>query len=569
MKTTQKIQILIVLLVFLLSVLACGIEDPTAEPPTMVPATVVPPTQARVTMPPGATATVSPSQPTPQPQTTPESLSSAQKQFLAHATVRIALMKKVGGKLQTYSWGSGTIISADGLILTNCHVADPVTFTEGEESAPDALVVEMVDTEDKPPVPMYFADVLASDGTLDLAVIKIARKLDGSPVNPSSLNLPVVPIGNSDSVKFGDPVYVFGFPSIGGTTITFSAGSVSGFDTMEPIGNRAWIKTDAVIAGGNSGGLATNTRAELVGVPSRLGTSSATKFSDCRRLQDTNGDGKIDDKDSCIPLGGFINAIRPVNWATSMITTVKQGKAYSSPYKTTSTTIKTSTPQKSTSTGTFTLNSWVSEVDANNCPVKTVTSYPSGQKKMGAVFNWSNMTKGDTWSYRWTRDNKEVFSKTLSWDWASSGTCFYFSLNGDPLVDGNYKLEIYTGTQSVVSGSATTKVGGTVATTSAIQVKGKVVDAVTGKGVAGALVFVLQPGVDPELWLDDGLDSEIFTSTQTDASGNFVLPERLQRNVEYPVLAGSKVLGYRTMIGTLNYKASDPDPVSITIQLTK
>jgi hypothetical protein len=211
----------------------------------------------------------------------------------------------------------------------------------------------------------------------------------------------------------------------------------------------------------------------------------------------------------------------------------------------------------------------VSEVDANNCPVKTVTSYPSGQKKMGAVFNWSNMTKGDSWSYRWTRDNKEVFSKTLSWDWASSGTCFYFSLSGEPLVDGNYKLEIYTGAQSVVSGSATTKVGGAAATSSAIQVKGKIIDAVTGKGVAGALIFVLQPGVDPELWLDDGLDSEIFTSSQTDASGNFTLPERLQRNVEYPVLAGSKVLGYRTMIGTLIYKTSDPDPVSITIQLTK
>lgn len=569
MKTYQRLQVLVVLLVFFLSVIACGIEEPTSEPPTLVPATAVPPTQARVTLPPAVTATTSPAQPTPQPQVTPESLTSQQKQFLAHATVRIALMKKVSGKLQTYSWGSGTIISADGLILTNCHVADPVTFTDGEESAPDALVVEMVDTEDKPPVPMYFADVMASDGTLDLAVIKITRKLDGSQVNPASLNLPVVPIGDSDTVKFGDPIYVFGFPSIGGTTITFSAGSVSGFDSMTPIGNRAWIKTDAVIAGGNSGGLATNTRAELVGVPSRLGTSSATKFTDCRRLQDTNGDGKIDDKDSCIPLGGFINAIRPVNWAANMIATVKQGKAYTSPYKTTSNITKTSTPQKSTSTGIFTLNAWAAEVDANNCPTKTVTSYPSGQKKIGAVFSWSNMTKGDTWSYRWTRDNKEVYSKQLTWDWATSGSCFYFSLSGDPLVDGNYKLEIYTGAQSVVSGSATTKVGGAVSTSSSIQVKGKVVDAVTGKGVSGALVFVLQPGVDPYDWLDEGLDSDIYTSAQTDTNGNFTLPERLERNVEYPVLAGSKVLGYRTVIGTLSYKASDPDPVSITIQLTK
>ena len=399
-------------------------------------------------------------------------------------------------------------------------------------------------------------------------LLKIARKLDGSQVNPANLDLPVVPIGNSDTVRFGDPVYVFGFPSIGGQTITFSAGSVSGFDTMEPIGNRAWIKTDAVIAGGNSGGLATNTRAELVGVPSRLGTSSATKFTDCRRLQDTNGDGKIDDKDSCIPLGGFINAIRPVNWALPMIAAVQQGQVYKSPYGSGQVTV-TKTPQKATTTGKFTLNSWVTEVDANNCPTKTTTTYPTGAKKIGAVFNWSNMTNGDTWAYRWTRDGKEVFGKSTSWTASSAGSCFYFALTGDPLTDGNYQLEIYTGTQSTVSGSATTKVGGAATTASTVLVKGKVVDANTGKAVNGALVFVLNPGVDPEEWLDYGEESEVFTSTQTDVNGNFTLPERLLRNQTYPILAGSKALGYRTAIGTLLYKTTDPDTASITIQLSK
>lgn len=566
----RRYQFFSVILVLALSIMACGIEEPTVEPPTTVPPTAAivvtsAPTQVRAT-----TSANTPAAPviTPQPQQTPESLSSSQKQFLAHATVRIALMQKKNGKLQTYSWGSGTIISQDGLILTNCHVADPATYSEGEEASPDALVVEMIDTEDKPPVPMYFADLMASDGTLDLAIIKIARKLDGSQVNPASLNLPVVPIGDSDTVRFGDPVYVFGFPSIGGQTITFSSGSVSGFDTMDPIGNRAWIKTDAVIAGGNSGGLATNTRAELVGVPSRLGTSSATKFTDCRRLQDTNGDGKIDDKDSCIPLGGFINAIRPVNWALPMIKSVQQGQVYKSPYDSGQVTV-TKTPQKASTTGKFTLNSWALEVDAKNCPTKSTTTYPTGVKKIGAVFNWSNMTSGDTWSYRWTRDGKDVTSKTTTWTWDSSGSCFYFTLTGDPLTDGNYQLDIYTGTQSTLSGTASTKVGGAAPTASTVQVKGKVLDANTGKAVNGALVLVLNPGVDPDAWLDYGEDADIFTSAQTNANGDFVLPERLQRNEEYAILVGSKSLGYRTAVGSLMYKSTDPDTVSITVQLSK
>lgn len=571
MKTLRRLQFLTVIFVVLFSAFLCGNEDPTVEPPTSVPPTkgfptAVLPTQAVPTAGIGATATAVVK--TPIPQSTPESLTSAQKQFLARGTVRIALMQKVGGKLQTVSWGSGTIISTDGLILTNCHVADPRTFSDGAEPSPDALVIEMVDTEDKPPVPMYFADLLASDATLDLAIVKIKRKLDGSQVNPASLNLPVVPIGDSDGVRFGDPIFVFGYPSIGGQTITYSAGSVSGFDAMTPIGNRAWIKTDAVIAGGNSGGLATNTRAELVGVPSRLGTSSATKFSDCRRLQDTNGDGKIDDKDSCIPLGGFINAIRPVNWALPMIKSVQQGVAYKSPYDT-GKPVATQIPQKASTTGKFTFNSWATEVDSSNCPVRTTVVYSTGARKIGAVFAWSNMTKDDTWSYRWTRDGKEVFSKTNPWTWASAGNCFYFSLTGDPLADGNYLLEIYTGTQSVLSGSASTKVGGAPSTASTVQVKGKVIDANTNKAVNGALIFVLNPGVDPEDWLDYGEDADIFTSTQSDASGNFVLPEKLARNQEYPILVGSKTLNYQTLIGALKYGSSDPDVVSITVQLTK
>ena len=59
------------------------------------------------------------------------------------------------------------------------------------------------------------------------------------------------------------------------------------------------------------------TTARLVGVPTQAAVQQRREaVADCRRVQDTNGDGQIDEDDTCIPIGGFINALRPVNLAS-------------------------------------------------------------------------------------------------------------------------------------------------------------------------------------------------------------------------------------------------------------
>jgi hypothetical protein len=140
-----------------------------------------------------------------------------------------------------------------------------------------------------------------------LAIIEITGELDGACVLG---DFPFVSIGDSDEVGIGDEIRVLGYPGIGGDTITFTRGAVSGFTSDRSVGDRAWIKTDATIAGGNSGGLAVNEDGELIGVPSVVGSGSDSGFADCRVLEDTNGDNVVDDQDSCIPVGGFINGIR-------------------------------------------------------------------------------------------------------------------------------------------------------------------------------------------------------------------------------------------------------------------
>ncbi|HZU86388.1 MAG TPA: trypsin-like peptidase domain-containing protein, partial [Anaerolineaceae bacterium] len=134
-------------------------------------------------------------------------LTRQQRSYLSSATVRIWGVELRSGNdpILLYN-GSGTIISPDGLILTNCHVANPAAM--GYEEQVDGLLIDITERDDRPPVSTYYAELLTFDPVLDLAVIKISTRLDGTPVKPSDLNLPYVPLGDSDQVGLGDPLYV-------------------------------------------------------------------------------------------------------------------------------------------------------------------------------------------------------------------------------------------------------------------------------------------------------------------------------------------------------------------------
>jgi S1-C subfamily serine protease len=238
------------------------------------------------------------------------------------SVVQIVAIVDIDGERVEGWTGSGTIISTDGLILTNAHVVLSDRYYDVVD-----LVVSITVEQDQPPQPMFYADVVQADADMDLAVIKVRSTLDGGAANFSALGIAPVPLGNSDSLALGDPLVIIGYPGIGGETITLTRGEVSGFTSEEPYGNRAYIKTSATIAGGNSGGLAANSQGQIIGVPSAVGTGNMQdEFVDCRRLADTNRDGVIDEYDNCVPTGGFINALRPIQMAMPMITAARNGE---------------------------------------------------------------------------------------------------------------------------------------------------------------------------------------------------------------------------------------------------
>lgn len=238
------------------------------------------------------------------------------------SVVQIIALVEVNGQLVEGWTGSGTVVSEDGLILTNAHVILSDRYYEVLD-----LVVAITTAQDQPPEERFYADVMQADADLDLAVIKVRSDLDGGPANFSTYGIEPVVIGDSDSLSLGDQIVIMGYPGIGGATITLTRGEVSGFTSEAPYGNRAFIKTSATIAGGNSGGLAATPQGELIGVPTQVGSGDiGNMVVDCRPLADTNRDGFVDESDNCVPTGGFINALRPIKLAQPMIEAAVAGE---------------------------------------------------------------------------------------------------------------------------------------------------------------------------------------------------------------------------------------------------
>jgi len=138
--------------------------------------------------------------------------------------------------------GSGSIISPDGLVLTNAHVV------QGSQT------VRVILADGRP----LQAEVVAFDrNNLDLAVVKI----------PNQRNLPTIQFAQNP-VQVGQRAFAIGNP-FGRFQGTFTVGIVSRID-----GDRGLIQTDAAINFGNSGGPLLNSQGELIGVNSAIFTDS-------------------------------------------------------------------------------------------------------------------------------------------------------------------------------------------------------------------------------------------------------------------------------------------------------
>lgn len=138
--------------------------------------------------------------------------------------------------------GSGFIVSADGIILTNAHVV---------KDAKD-VTVKLTDRRE------FHAKVLGSDPKTDVAVLKIDAK-----------NLPTLAMGKTKDLKVGEWVLAIGSPFGFENTVTAGVVSAKG-RSLPDDGYVPFIQTDVAVNPGNSGGPLINTRGEVVGINSQI-----------------------------------------------------------------------------------------------------------------------------------------------------------------------------------------------------------------------------------------------------------------------------------------------------------
>ncbi|MFX0578689.1 FHA domain-containing protein [Nocardia nepalensis] len=211
----------------------------------------------------------------------PTTLTASRLDRAKRASVEIIAAEQDGVPL----WrGSGTLISSDGLILTNVHVGHPSAPGSPEQSDEAPMYLIALTKDDASPAETkYRATTIVSDGYLDLAVMKINAKADGSALDGGQLELPEpLPIGNSDALHTGDHITALGYPSLtSGRAVTgpltVTSGDVSSF-MSDPVTHtdRFWIDSTERLASGNSGGASINNAGELIGINSAVVTAETS-----------------------------------------------------------------------------------------------------------------------------------------------------------------------------------------------------------------------------------------------------------------------------------------------------
>ena len=309
---------------------------------------------------------------------------------------------------EMFSLGSGTVMDASGLILTNNHVVTDDTLEELMNE--DALAFIAIPPQDLrgEAVIKYYGYVVKHDPDIDLALVQIAGLVDDpeAPL-PENLGLPPITIGNSDDLMMSDEINMFGYPGLGGNTPTYTRGTVSGFLDEDRNGVYEWIKTDAELNHGNSGGLATDDQGRFVGVPTAGNTDDTGKIGLVR-----SGNLAVD----------FVNSYFPnPNGPGPSVSNVQYAEG----------------------------------INRRGQPVNPAVQFDSGITDLYAVFDYTNFEDGKSLTYVWYTDGQETARDSFAWDGGESGTSWVSTYSDTGMADGFTELELIFDGTSIYRGGVT------------------------------------------------------------------------------------------------------------------
>ncbi len=379
-------------------------------------------------------------------QTVPEDFNL---QRIQSATVFIMQARTTADEIIVTCISSGTIVSRSGLILTNAH------STIQSESCPgDTIIIAMTIRPDEPPVAKYRAEIAQANVGLDLALLRITQQNDGRLIEPGSLALPFVELADSSGAQLDDTLIVVGYPGIGNDPVNVVRGTISGFTAEPSGGDKSWIKTSASIPGTMSGGGAYNRAGQLIGIPTTAPVTLQIGDTACIPLQDTNRDDLVNSSDVCIPLGGFINSLRPSNFAHTLFRAASLGLTVEKLSETRSVAAVTDAPEFS--------RLLFSPSVTEGMPTTVIGSLPTGASSLYLFFDYINMTPETVYEVRVTIDgipNPDFSLAPVRWSGGERGL-WYIGSSGQILPNGVYEFTlvingIAAGSKQITVGTAT------------------------------------------------------------------------------------------------------------------
>ena len=330
-----------------------------------------------------------------------------------------------------YNTGSGTIMDADrGYILTNFHLMGDLETGDLINDEGFAAIGVMPSDVRGAPVLRYAAKMIAHDREYDLALLHVTGLLDDSrSALPSNLGLTSPSRGNSDELLPGDRMAVIGYPGLGGATVTYTEGVVSGFLDEDNNGEFEWIKTDTQVNPGNSGGLAIDGSGNFIGVP-------------------TAGYSRSD-------VAGKISLVRPSTIALRFYDNAILGQGQRSG-------LGARGVSASAGRNAAVANAEFGEaINRQNKVTRPTSEFPSGVNDIYVSFDYSGFRNGQRFAFDWKIDGESVYADTLVWQDGASGTTWLHLYSDDGLPDGLYTVEmkldgapLYTGTVTVGAASS-------------------------------------------------------------------------------------------------------------------
>lgn len=365
---------------------------------------------------------------------------------IQRATVFILQTREVAGSPIITCIGSGTIVSRSGLILSNAH-----NTVSNRNCNGDQLVIALSIRPDEPPVPTYYAEVAQADEGLDLAILRITQELSGRVVDNDSLALPFVEVADSSSVNLDETIIAVGYPGIGNDPIGNLRGTVTGFVAEPSGGDQSWLKTDAPIPGTMTGGGVYNSDGRLVGVPTTVPVTPLIPDSTCVLLEDTNNDGLINRSDACVPVGGFINALRPSNFVRPLLRGATLGLSVE---KLTTTNLEFGTDDDPEFSRLL-----ISPSVVNDMPTTVVGSLPTGTTSLFLFFDYRNLTPTTIYELRVTINDRPSPTFSLApvrWSGGRNGL-WYIGTSGQTLPNGLYEFTLFI--NGIASGSVRINIG--------------------------------------------------------------------------------------------------------------